>query len=122
MTTMSYRTDMFECKSYDFFNLKIWQFKIFNMTNDRTQVQLLAKLSDSEWMYMMQIFKQIYNKSNANFQTNPLQIFKQIQCKFSNKSVKLMQILKLVLAPQLRLLGLKEAEAGPEIIVLKKPV
>ena len=29
-----------------------------------------------------------------------------------------MQILKLVLNPQLCLLGLKEAEAGPEIVVL----
>ena len=58
-------------------NLKIWQFKIFNMTNDRTQVQLLAKLSDSEWIY-------IYD---ANFQT--------IQCKFSNKYItNLMQVFK----------------------------
>ena len=69
---MSNRKDMFECKSYDFFSfdLKIWQFNIFNMTNDRTQVQLLAKLSDSEWIYIyvMQIFKQMYN--------NPMQIFK----------------------------------------------
>ena len=40
MTTMSYRIDMFECKSYDFFSLPILKFIIFIMTYDRTQVQL----------------------------------------------------------------------------------
>ena len=80
---MSNRTDMFECKSYDFFSfdLKIWQFNIFNMTNDRTQVQLLAKLSDSEWIYIYMwctFFQTIQCKFSNKYITNLMQVFKQI--------------------------------------------